>query len=384
MTRKLILLLLVLALILAIPMFPTARAASNPNAPTPNINPLTGLPVSDPAKLALPPALVSISNFPASTRPQAGLSSAPIVFETYIGEGMTRFLAIFYGDYPTQAANSTGGLAQDNQVVQNAASDAAVGPIRSGRISYENIRKLYNGFLVMAGGYAGVLQRLNQYTNVYGADKNDVNSAMIPVAQLEKIAQANSKKLDASALTGMAFNAQPPANGKAGEVIWLPYSYYNQIFWRYNPDSGAYNRYQDKADAKTFIQATDRLTGQPLTFENVVILFANHEKISNTVFDLNLRYIDQAPALIFRDGQVHEIFWTTANGDYEKETGQVRPIRFIDAQGQPFPLKPGQTWIETVTPATYYFETTDSLTYYDLMKNRQPGSGIWTVRFMAP
>jgi hypothetical protein len=382
MTRKLILLLLVLTL--AIPMFPNVRAASNPNAPTPNINPLTGLPVSNPSSLALPPALVSISNFPASTRPQAGLSSAPIVFETYIGEGMTRFLAIFYGDYPTQAVNASGSQASGNQTTQDEASSAAIGPIRSGRISFEKIRKLYNGFLVMAGGYKGVLQSLNQYTNIYGSDKNDVNSAMLPVTQLEQIAQANAKKLDASALTGMSFNAQAPSNGKAGEVIWLPYSYYNQIFWRFNPDSGAYNRYQDNADAKTFIQATDRLTGQPLTFENVVILFANHEKISNTIFDINLRYIDRAPALLFRDGQVYKIFWTTANGGYEKQTGQMRPIRFIDAQGQPFPLKPGQTWIETVTPATYYFETADASTYYDLMKNKQPGSGVWAVRFMAP
>ena len=379
MTCKPIFLLLVLALILAIPIFPTAYAASNPNAPTPSINPLTGLPVSDPARLALPPALVSISNFPASTRPQAGLSTAPIVFETYIGEGMTRFLAIFYGDYPTEAANSTG-----NQVAADTASVAAIGPIRSGRISYEEIRKLYNGFLVMAGGYQGVLQNLRDYTNVYGSDKNDINSAMIPVAQLEQIAQANSKKLDASALTGMSFNTQPPANGEAGSVVWLPYSYYNQIFWRYDKASGAYHRYQDNADAKTFVRATDRLNGEPLTFENVVILFANHEKISNAIIDLGLRYIDRAPALLFRDGQVYEIFWTTANGEYEKQTGQVRPIRFIDAQGQPFPLKPGQTWVETVTPATYYFETTDSPTYYDLMKNKQPGSGVWAVRFMAP
>jgi len=384
MTRKPILLLLVLALILAIPIFPTARAASNPNAPTPNINPLTGLPVSDPARLALPPALVSISNFPASTRPQAGLSSAPIVFETYIGEGMTRFLAIFYGDYPTQASNSKGSQAPVNEIAQDAASYAAVGPIRSGRISFEKIRKLYNGFLVMAGGYKGVLQNLRDYTNIYGSDKNDINSAMIPVTQLEQIAQENSKKLDASALTGMAFNAQPPANGKAASVVWLPYSYYNQIFWRYDSASGAYNRYQDKADAKTFIQATDRLNGEPLTFENVVILFANHEKISDTIIDLDLGFIDRAPALLFRDGQVYQIFWTTANDSYEKQTGQVRPIRFVDAQGQPFPLKPGQTWVEAVTPATYYFETTDSTTYYDLMKNKQPGSGVWAVRFMAP
>src|SRR5690606_1001520 len=45
------------------------------------INPLTGLPVENPENLALPPAMVSITNFPVSSRPQAGLSFSPFVFE---------------------------------------------------------------------------------------------------------------------------------------------------------------------------------------------------------------------------------------------------------------------------------------------------------------
>ena len=64
------------------------------------VNPLTGLPVENPENLLLPPAMVSITNFPVSSRPQAGLSFSPFVFEIYIGEGMTRFLAMFYGDFP--------------------------------------------------------------------------------------------------------------------------------------------------------------------------------------------------------------------------------------------------------------------------------------------
>ncbi len=371
MSRKILLIIIIAALVLVA----SPAQAGAPQTP-PGVNPLTGLPVSDSANLALPPALVSISNFPASTRPQAGLSSAPIVFETYIGEGMTRFLAIFYGDYPGQAT--------DQQNSQATTAEASIGPIRSGRISFEKIRKLYSGFLVMAGGYKGVMQNLREYTNVYGSDGSDINSAMIPVTRLEQIAQATSQKLDTASLTGLRFETQIPANGKAGAVIWLPYSYYNQIFWRYDTASGAYHRYQDNADAKNFIQATDRLTGEPLSIENVVILFADHEKISNTIIDLKLGFIDRAPALLFRDGQVYQIFWTTANGDYEKETGKLRPIRFMDADGNPFPLKPGQTWIETVTTATYTYETADSQSWYDLKTTRQPGSGVWVVRFMAP
>lgn len=64
------------------------------------INPLTGQPVPDASLLKLPALLVSISNFPANGRPQAGLSFAPYVFEFSITNGETRFLAAFYGEFP--------------------------------------------------------------------------------------------------------------------------------------------------------------------------------------------------------------------------------------------------------------------------------------------
>jgi hypothetical protein len=64
------------------------------------INPLTGLAVEDPSLLQLPATLVSVSHFPVTARPQAGLSFAPYVFEVYITEGATRFLTTFYGEVP--------------------------------------------------------------------------------------------------------------------------------------------------------------------------------------------------------------------------------------------------------------------------------------------
>lgn len=66
----------------------------------PGINPLTGQPVADPALLKIPAMLISISHFPATARPQAGLSFAPYVYEFSITEGQSRMLAAFYGHYP--------------------------------------------------------------------------------------------------------------------------------------------------------------------------------------------------------------------------------------------------------------------------------------------
>ncbi len=66
----------------------------------PGINPLTGQPAADPTLLKIPAMLVSISHFPATARPQAGLSFAPYVFEFSITGGETRFLTAFYGQWP--------------------------------------------------------------------------------------------------------------------------------------------------------------------------------------------------------------------------------------------------------------------------------------------
>jgi hypothetical protein len=65
------------------------------------VNPLTGEPTANPDLLRVPAVLVSISHFPAFARPQAGLSFAPYVYEFYITEGATRYLAVFYGEFPS-------------------------------------------------------------------------------------------------------------------------------------------------------------------------------------------------------------------------------------------------------------------------------------------
>lgn len=346
------------------------------------VNPLTGLPVENPENLLLPPAMVSITNFPVSSRPQAGLSFSPFVFEIYIGEGMTRFLAMFYGDFPQipEDGENTGSGTSVGSVTDN----MMVGPIRSGRLPYESMRKLYNGFLVMASGASQVVANLSSYANIYGSDADNINSAMIDVTKLEEIANKNQKRLGGASLSGLSFQTEPPAGGKDAERIWLKYAYLNQINWRYDEESGAYLRYQDRADATTFELMTDRLTGDPLAFENVVILFANHEVVTPTIIDIDLLYMRRMPALLFRDGQMYEIFWTTKSGSYELESGKLRPIRFVDYQGNEFPLKPGQTWVQVVQPYTPYYEVPDSDVFYDLANKKEPGSGVWAVRWYPP
>ena len=101
----------------AVPATPTSNRAAPPTTQIPQVgdhlpddaNPLTGMLVADPSLLKIPALLVSISHFPATARPQAGLSFAPFVYEYYITEGATRFLAVFYGQFPEPQIPVNGG-----------------------------------------------------------------------------------------------------------------------------------------------------------------------------------------------------------------------------------------------------------------------------------
>ena len=343
----------------------TASEETGPDSFAQGVNPLTGLPASDPALLSLPPALVSVTNFPVTARPQAGLSFSPYVFEMYVGEGMTRFLAMFYGNYPTNLptnSSSSSKTPSDNK---------GIGPIRSGRLPYESLRNLYNGFLVMASASPEVGAQLKSSNNVYNPTADDINGAMVDVTRLQAFAEASAKSKNNLNLTGNAFNTSAPEGGRPANTLQIFYNYLNQVKWTYDPASAAYLRFQDKADGTgNFYPVSDRLTGKQLAFNNVIVLYARHTVLNRagTLIDIDLLYTS-GKAYLFRDGQVYPIKWTTANGDYEKMTGRLRPIRFLDEKGQPMLLKPGNTWVEIVDLSA-------------LIQDNQ--SGAWKVRFFNP
>lgn len=379
---------------------PTSEEIQEPQAGTygPNdfpedINPLTGL-STDPELLDLPPAMVSVSNFPASARPQYGLNTSPVVFEITIGEGMTRFLALFYGAFPEQVSGLTEGQTGDGNSGGDSSGDdssggttggsaASIGPIRSGRLPYEDIRSLFSGFLVMASAYSGVAANLNDTTTIYGSDSNDINSARIDVSQLYNLALERSQTYPGNSfnLEGNKFSPTPPEGGMKADEAWLFYSNLNQVQWRYDEERGAYVRYDIKTDGSgEFVMSTDGLDGEPITRENVIVLFARHEYYAPTLIDIYLDNMPPMKALLFRDGEVHEMFWTTQYGDYEKETGLLRPIRFVDEDGNPVALKNGQTWVEIVSTSSFYVESEISDHPFFPIKEEE-GTGLWLVRY---
>ena len=361
----------------ASPAKPAAPAASSaPAAVGPDMqnfpsgyNPLTGLPVADPDLLKLPAVLISITNFPPSARPQAGLSFSPWVFEIYIAEGMTRYLATFYGAYPK--ITTTTDTTTTTTSTAAPAAVAEVGPVRSGRLPYVYIRDFFqSSCLVYAGATVEIRTRLRGCAFVFGSDANNINSAMLDVTRLQKIAEQNQVAHTQFNYSGNLFTSAPQTQGLAASLVHFYYSLFNQGEWQYNPDSGQYLKFDDFANGDgKFTPATDRLTGSQLSFSNVVVLYTKHTVISPYIIDIKMDPGERGKAVIFRDGQKFDAYWSTVAGAYEKSSMLRRPLRFEDASGNPFALKPGQTWIHIVTLPT---EVLDK------------GSGQWLVQFYAP
>ena len=469
-----------------------AVEAATPISLPKGVNPLTGLSVEDPSLLQLPATLVSISHFPVEARPQAGLSFAPYVFEIYITEGATRFLATFYGQFPAPEAPVTGNCAirgtpftQTNLILGNrvwndsnlnstydawengiggvcvnlydlngtlvqqtttdsngyygfnaqagnyiveflkppgmefvqkdawedssdndadpgtgrtdalsvdssilhvdaglipvmgpaagtALPPAYVGPVRSGRLVYRHIAAFFHdSCLIYAGASPEVLVHLPQCAFV--EHMIDGGGYMLEIDRLVQLAHTSQQPDQSIDYTSNVYSGDAPESGAQASKLHVYHAWLNQSEWVYDPLSQSWWRYVDNADlgpAGVVHSEIDRLTGRQLHFENVIILFAHHEVISPTNLEIRMEQDWLGDALLFRDGQMYNIRWSTVATDEEFQTGLRKPIRLLHRDDKtPFPLKPGHTWIIVVTPETTVVERS---------------AGEWLMTFFQP
>ena len=155
--------------------------------------------------------MVAISLFPVSAREhQAGLPLAAFVFEIYDHDGMTRNLVGFYGDYVHELAEIL------NNRLAEAQPGFSIGPIRSGRLAFEDIKMLYPGaVLITAGASAEVAAQLTNRQNVFGSDAGDINSAGLDLAGLQGLVPCNTEPAE---YAGLTFDSAPPAGGQVFPV----------------------------------------------------------------------------------------------------------------------------------------------------------------------
>jgi len=334
----------------------TPTATTTPQAVGPinfpdNVNPLTGLVVADPTLLDRRPVFVKVANYPAIGRPHAGLSSADMVFEYFIGVGTNRFIGLFYGQESDK-----------------------IGPVRSGRLVDPHIVSLYEGILGMEGAYVTVFDHITEILGdrvvsgrgtcpaICDDGRYIVTSVFADSEAMTEVSTEQGVENRRYTLEGMAFDPEPPAGGVDGEAASVYFSSYNRGDWRFDADSGKYLRWieDDTGNPENMIPLVDRNTDDQLAFSNVVILFAKHTELAPTLHEIELWNVIGQRAIIFRDGQVFDGTWTTPS--------QTQPIQFLDESGNFIPLRPGNTWVVIMG--------TGSLVSED--------DGLWTFNFRLP
>lgn len=308
----------------------------------PGIDPLTGLGVADPSKLDRRPIAVKISNFPreAVRAVQSGLTKADVVFEYYIEDGLTRFIAVFYGQDAERA-----------------------GPVRSGRYFDENIMRMYHSVLV----FADADKRVQDYL-AGSADLREFlflprNDNCPPLCRDDSIEGYNNVFVNTAGVGAFVDNTKQhlrPTFFNAlfhllptGPIsrVFLNYSSYSYHYWEYNPEQKKYLRFSDAHDlsagqGEVYAPHIDHLTNQQLSTENLVILVAPH--LFKNAFDradqlFDIQLIGSGEAYVFIDGQMYQAFW--------RRTEINQPLQlFGQGNNNPLSLKPGQTYYEVINP----------------------------------
>lgn len=322
-----------------IPPTPTTAPTLTPAPPTPtasptpisaDISPLTGLKVSDPAKLKRRVLAVRIGNDPV-IRPQEGLGIADIVYEEVMdGWTITRFTALY--------------LDSDAERIR---------PIRSARLSSLAIAPQYDAALVHSGASDKIRWLISQakfvdldqffheapYGMLEGYDWR--GRAYTSTDKLHKYLEQKGLERD-TPIAGYLFDATPP-QGQPANSIHIPYPKSSVVDWSYDKADGRYLR---SVQEQPHLEA---LTQQQIAAENVIILYAEHKKtdivedsLGSTAIDIVLE--GSGKAQVCRDGVTIEARWE------RKAINEL--IRYYDGQGREIPIKPGRTWIQLV-PTDY-------------------------------
>ncbi|HEX7587867.1 MAG TPA: DUF3048 domain-containing protein [Anaerolineae bacterium] len=336
-----------------LPIFAPFPPKPIPSRPS-NINPLTGLTV-DPAALQRRPILARIGNDQKVRESfwQAGLNSADIVFEELIDilgsqYANTRYTAVFLSNDPP-----------------------LIGPIRSGRIINFQLVPMLDGALSHAGASNGtrwlfsqspmtnIDEFFNQPAYCYINSHGYQGRLYTTVPRLRQWLTQKGWE-EPVQLYGFNFADGVPSGQPITSIGFnkAPWPSWDAAQWTYAASSGKYMRSSTGAPVMDTTYAVTAKWGNgadcvpsgaqtqsQVNAANVVVLYAQHEKTdiiedSNNAVSVHVILTGQGDATFFRDGVM-------VNGKWQRKTEQEF-FSLTDAAGNPYNLKPGNTFFELV------------------------------------
>ena len=330
-----------------------------------NINPLTGLKVSDPSFLERRPVAIKVNIVPREpTRPPWGLSFADIVYEFYHNDGYTRFHSIFLGDASTEVGPIRSARLPDDYLIRMYKSIFAYGSADP-TINYRLFGADYSNRLILEGGRRGLCPPTDT-TPLCRFDPNGYDLLLGGTEEIHAFAQSQGIDDTRQNLDGSFFLLQTPETGKSGKQVTTRYSGDSYNRWDYDSAAGKYYRSQDNVydlgNGEEFAPLIDRVNNEQVSAENVIILMMTHSyyrKPPSEIVDIQFQGTGKAYA--FRDGNVYDLQWNIPT------VGSMITLTFPD--GSSYPYKPGKTWFQVVGQYSTVSE---------------PETGSWRFDFLMP
>ena len=303
----------------------SSPGASPSPSPVPVLCPLTGV---TPASGSVPsrPALgVKVENSPVS-RPPYGLDAADVVYEEPVEGGITRFLAVYQ--------------CQDAPRIE---------PVRSARVAdIDILAPLNKPIFGNAGASPPTAQALNSAIGSGYFVNADFNGAgysrdsargggehSLYTSTQALYGRSEAKQAGTLPKPIFTYDASPAAGGP-GAQVHVGFSQFSDVFWRWSPATGVYQRFYGTSPA-------NGSNGSPLSAANVVVQSVpvsmsswiedpsgSHQPIPNLE--------GTGKALVCRKGSCVTGTWSKG--------GPTQATQYNDATGTAVSLAPGQTWVE--------------------------------------
>lgn len=285
---------------------------------------------------------VVIDNAPES-RPQAGLASAPLVFEVPVEGRRTRFLAI----YPT------------------AASVEQIGPVRSARPYFVGLADALAAPLVHVGGSPAALtllrsrRHINQYYDppfVRDHTRLAPFNVFTAMSGLALFVEERGWNVAHPRLWPFSETVPTELTASDGGSIRIPFSGHESSYvveWKYDEEAGVYSRRRGGA-------VVYDLHGTAVTAKNVVVLSVR-SRVLDPIGRLAIPVLEPpitasfegfmraARATVFRGGQRIDGGWSWEDAPSDGGRFGLRQRRDMESGEpafRPIPFAPGTTWVE--------------------------------------
>lgn len=316
---------------------------SQPKEPKTEESPLNGLLFTKKEMDVLKkrrPVAVMINNH-SEARPQSGLNSADIVYETNAESGITRYLGIFWSSAPEK-----------------------VGPVRSLRQYYLEWASEYDPLLIRDGCAESTDPRANACGNIRAYGIKDISTIgawrwndgrrYAPHNEYNSIKNAweYAKKQNWDSvpdIKGYEFknDAKNEERGKKTMVKTVFHMRLNNsgkydAIWTYDPDTNSYLR-----KIGGVIDA-DQETNSQVYAKNVIIQKVNTRPSTDGTARIVIDTISQGDAVYLLDGKV-------INGKWKKGSRTER-TQFFDSSGKPMKFNRGRIWIAAISQSYGKFD----------------------------